>query len=115
MEEKKYNGLISLRLDKDLHKRVAQAAEADDRSVNNYISKVLENALMPKAVAKESFEQRQFVGQTIPGNRITPENGLVLVEGIYYRYLLDGNGVVDTTKNYVIIEANGNILVLREM
>lgn len=115
MEEKKYNGLISLRLDKDLHKRVAQAAEADDRSVNNYISMVLEHQLMPKVVSKESFEQRQFVGRTISGERITPENGLVLVDGIYYRYLMDGNKNVDTSRDYVIIEANGNILVLREM
>jgi len=115
MEEKKYNGLISLRLDKNLHKRVAEAAEADGRSVNNYISLALERQLTPKAVAKESFEQRQFVGRTIPGDRITPENGLVLVDGIYYRYLIDGNRDVNTTHDYVIIEANGNILVLREM
>lgn len=115
MEEKTYNGLISLRLDKDLHKRVAEAAEADGRSVNNYISLALERQLSPKNIAQDSFEQRQFVGRTITGDRITPENGLVLVDGIYYRYLVDGNKEVDTAHDYVIIEANGNILVLREM
>ncbi|MDR3241247.1 MAG: type II toxin-antitoxin system HicB family antitoxin [Lactobacillaceae bacterium] len=113
MEEKKYTGLISLRIDPALHEKIAEAAERENRSLNNYIALVLERNLEKEPVKSSSFENRQFVGRTLEGNKITPENGLVLVDGIYYRYLIDGNKPVHLNKNYVIIEANGNVLVLR--
>lgn len=36
-------------------------------------------------------------------------------EGIYYRYLINDNGNVDTTAKYAVIEANGNILTLQKI
>lgn len=118
MEDKKtYSGQLSLRLTPELHERLADEADKENRSINNLVAYLLEKALDDQLIARpsSSFEQRQFVGRTINGMSITPENGLVLVDGIYYRYLIDGNHPVDVEKAYVIIEANGNILTLRAL
>ncbi|MCM0582103.1 toxin-antitoxin system HicB family antitoxin [Weissella diestrammenae] len=113
MVDKKYNGLISLRLNANLHAAIVQAAEKEGRSVNNYIATILTRHLESVQPSKSSFEQRQFVGRTVSGSLMTPENGLILVDGIYYRYLIEGNQAVEPKRQYVIIEANGNVLVLR--
>ncbi|MDR3190178.1 MAG: toxin-antitoxin system HicB family antitoxin [Lactobacillaceae bacterium] len=100
-------------MDPKLHEQIVKEAERQNRSLNNYVSLVLEKSLATQL--SSSFEDRQFVGRTIDGHKITPENGLVMVDGIYYRYLIDGNLPVDVTNNYVIIEANGNVLILRAL
>ncbi|WP_257608661.1 type II toxin-antitoxin system HicB family antitoxin, partial [Oenococcus oeni] len=106
----KKSGNIALRIDPELHEKITRLAAADNRSVNSYITKILE-----KDVKNNSFEDRQFVGTLIPGKRINDKNGLVEVSGIYYRYLIEDNQKVDKTANYVILEANGNVLTLRKM
>ncbi|EHN59485.1 toxin-antitoxin system HicB family antitoxin [Oenococcus kitaharae] len=109
MVEKK-SGNIALRIDPELHEKITRLAAADQRSVNSYITKVLE-----KNVENSSFEDRQFVGTTVPGRKINDKNGLVDVSGIYYRYLIEDNQKVDKTANYVILEASGNVLTLRKI
>ncbi|MDN6899790.1 toxin-antitoxin system HicB family antitoxin [Oenococcus sicerae] len=109
MSEKK-SGNIALRIDPELHEKITRLAAADNRSVNSYITKILEND-----VKENSFEDRQFVGTMIPGKKINDKNGLVDVSGIYYRYLIEENQKVDKTANYVILGATGNVLTLRKL
>lgn len=99
-----------LRLDQKLYDRIAEQAKSESRSVNNYIVHLLQ-----KNSKDESLEDRQFVGQTIKGSDILQDNGLVSVNGIYYRYILSNVKSIDSNKNYTIIEANGNILTLEEL
>lgn len=60
-----------------------------------------------------SLEHRQFIGQVISSKQIDQDNGLVQVNGIFYRYLIESNLDFDPHKSYIVIEANGNILTLR--
>lgn len=99
-----------LRLNQQLYDRLEADAATDNRSVNAYIVKLLE-----QAKPTPTFEGRQIIGKVIAGRALNPENGLVAVSGIYYRYLLDDNGQVDATAQYAVIEANGNILTLRHI
>lgn len=109
-ESNQKSGKIPLRIDPVLHTQIAERAKTENRSINSYIARLLE-----KDVTKNTLETRQFVGQVVEGRQITPENGLVLVSGIYYRYLIEGNAAVNAAGQYAIIEANGNILTLREI
>ncbi|MFD1124620.1 toxin-antitoxin system HicB family antitoxin [Lentilactobacillus raoultii] len=99
-----------LRLSNQLYDQLAAEATEKDKSVNAYIVSLLE-----AAENQTNFEHRQFIGQAIPGKDIFIESGLVLVSGIYYRYLIDDNGRVDKHARYTVIEANGNILTLRKI
>ncbi len=99
-----------LRLSQTLYNRLAAEATEKNKSVNAHIISILENA-----ESDPNFEQRQFIGQVIPGRNIYVESGLVSVSGIYYRYLIDGNAKVNRKASYTVIEANGNILTLREI
>ncbi len=106
MNDKKF----LLRLDQQLYDQVVEQATAQNRSVNNYIVHLLE-----KTTKDQTFENRQFVGQSIAGSEILPESGLVSVHGIYYRYFIAIAKSVNSKKMYTIIEANGNILTLEEL
>lgn len=106
MAEKKF----LLRMDEDLYQKVAEKAEADNRSVNKYIVHLLQ-----QNTKETTFENRQFVGQTIKGSEILTDSGLVSVSGIYYRYIIADSTPVDPTGLYTILEATGNILTLKQI
>jgi hypothetical protein len=98
-----------LRLNQKLYEKLQSEADDQGRSVNAHIVNILD-----KKNAPATFEKRQIIGKVISGADLS-DNGLVLVTGIYYRYLLDDNGNVDAGGQYAIIEANGNILTLRKI
>ncbi|MFD1454098.1 toxin-antitoxin system HicB family antitoxin [Levilactobacillus lanxiensis] len=99
-----------LRLDESLFKRVADAADADGRSINAYIAQVLS-----RAAPAGNWEQRQLIGRAIAGKELDVKSGLVLVAGIYYRYLLEAPEKPDKDANYTVIESHGNILTLKKI
>lgn len=106
MAEKKF----LLRLDQNLYDQVAAKAKSESRSVNNYIVHLLQ-----ETTRGETFEKRHIVGKTILGSEILQQDGLVSVNGIFYRYILANIKSVHKQKRYIIIEANGNILTLEEL
>ncbi|WP_261810361.1 toxin-antitoxin system HicB family antitoxin [Levilactobacillus humaensis] len=99
-----------LRLDEGLFNRISEAADADGRSINAYIVQVLS-----KAAPAGNWEQRQLIGRAIPGKELDVKSGLVLVAGIYYRYLLESPEKPDKAAKYTIIESHGNILTLKKI
>lgn len=99
-----------LRLDQDLYDQLSHDADKAHRSINAHIE-----AILQKAVQGTSFERRQIVGQVVNGRQISPDTGLVTVAGIYYRYLISDNSVADTTAQYAVIDAVGNILTLQKL
>lgn len=99
-----------LRLDQGLYDRLAEEANRANQSVNMYIVSLLSDNHGTK-----SFENRQIIGQTVLGKDLNVDHGLAFVSGIYYRYLINDNGNVDTTAKYAVIEANGNILTLQKI
>jgi len=102
--------MIALRLDKDLYDRISEDAGRENRSVNNYIVTKLS-----AAVPTNNLEQRQIVGSVVRGDKINMANDLLEVKGIYYRYDLLANDLVNKDKNYQVIKANGNILTIQEV
>lgn len=99
-----------LRLDQSLYDRLAEEANRANQSVNMYIV-----SLLSENHGTKSFENRQIIGKTVSGLDVNMENGLVLVTGIYYRYLINDNSDVDDKAKYAVIEANGNILTLQKI
>lgn len=99
-----------LRLDQALYDRLALEANQANQSVNMYIV-----SLLSENHGTKSFENRQIIGQTVSGADVNMDNGLVLVSGIYYRYLINDNSEVDDKAKYAVIEANGNILTLQKI
>ena len=99
-----------LRLDQSLYDRLAEEANRANQSVNMYIV-----SLLSENHGKKSFENRQIIGKTVSGSDVNMESGLVLVTGIYYRYLINDNSDVDDKAKYAVIEANGNILTLQKI
>lgn len=99
-----------LRLDQSLYDRLAEEANRANQSVNMYIV-----SLLSENHGTKSFENRQIIGKTVSGSDVNIENGLVLVTGIYYRYLINDNSDVDDKAKYAVIEANGNILTLQKI
>ncbi|WP_412989913.1 toxin-antitoxin system HicB family antitoxin [Pediococcus siamensis] len=99
-----------LRLDQALYDRLAEEADRANQSVNMYMV-----SLLSANHGTKSFENRQIIGKTVLGKDIHADNGLVLVAGIYYRYLINDNSDVDQTARYAVIEANGNILTLQKI
>ncbi|MFT9388614.1 MAG: toxin-antitoxin system HicB family antitoxin [Leuconostoc sp.] len=110
-EEKTHkSGHIPLRISPELHDKLAEQAKQAGRSLNNYLTQLLESGIAPV-----TFEERQFVGQRIAGEDFDLVNRLVDVSGIYYRYLIENVPTARTDRQYVILAANGNILTLREL
>lgn len=109
MGNKDHEKHFLLRLDQKLYERLQSEADEQGRSVNAHIVNILNRTNTPA-----TFEKRQIIGKVIAGKDLS-QSGLVLVSGIYYRYLLDDNGNVVEDAQYAIIEANGNILTLRRI
>ena len=101
-----------LRLPSKLKAQLEQRAKQENRSLNSLLITLIERELWPSKPAA-SLEHRQFLGKVVASRQIDPENGLAQVDGIYYRYLIEGNADFQAKKDYIIIEANGNILTLR--
>ncbi|NLR09820.1 toxin-antitoxin system HicB family antitoxin [Lactobacillus sp. ZJLC28-8] len=99
-----------LRMDESLFAKLSQAATTDGRSINAYIINILSKTATPG-----NWESRQLIGRTVPGTALDAKTGLVLVAGIYYRYLLEPREALDFTANYTIIESNGNILTFKKI
>ena len=99
-----------LRLDQSLYDQLAEEANRANQSVNMFIV-----SLLSENHGTKSFENRQIIGKTVSGSDVNMENGLVLVTGIYYRYLINDNSDVDDKAKYAVIEANGNILTLQKI
>lgn len=109
MGNKDHEKRFLLRLDQKLYERLQSEADEQGRSVNAHIVNILNRTNTPS-----TLEKRQIIGKVIAGKDLS-QSGLVLVSGIYYRYLLDDNGNVVEDAQYAIIEANGNILTLRRI
>ncbi|KRM88985.1 Arc family DNA-binding protein [Liquorilactobacillus vini] len=101
-----------LRLPSRLKTQLEQRAKQENRSLNSLLITLIERELQPSKPAA-SLEHRQFLGKVVASRQIDPGNGLAQVDGIYYRYLIEGNAGFQAKKDYIIIEANGNILTLR--
>ncbi|KRM96782.1 hypothetical protein FC19_GL000301 [Liquorilactobacillus aquaticus DSM 21051] len=102
-----------LRLPQELKKKLEIRAKEQNRSVNSMIQTMIEDELGLTDKPVTSLEHRQFIGQVISSKQIDQSNGLVQVNGIFYRYLIESNLDFNSDKSYIVIEANGNILTLR--
>ena len=102
-----------LRISKNLKSQLEAVAKKQNRSLNSLLQNIIEESLSNKTDSAISLENRQFIGQIVSNTHIDSKNGLVQVNGIFYRYLIESNLSFDQTKNYIVIEANGNILTLR--
>ena len=99
-----------LRMDESLFAKLAQAATADGRSINAYIINILSKTATPG-----NWESRQLIGRTVPGTALDAKTGLVLVAGIYYRYLLEPREAPVADAEYTIIESNGNNFTFKKI
>ncbi|MCP0887004.1 hypothetical protein LB941_06605 [Ligilactobacillus sp. WILCCON 0076] len=102
-----------LRISKNLKSQLESIAKDQNRSLNSLLQNIIEDFLSNRPDSATSLENRQFIGQIVSNTQVDSKNGLVQVNGIFYRYLIESNLSFDSTKKYIVIEANGNILTLR--
>lgn len=101
------------RLPTSLKEELEQKAIENHKSISAQLRDIVRDALHKDESG--SLEIRTFLGQEVDRSSIDEENGLVYVNGIYYRYLIEGNQKNKSVKKYIVIEANGNILTLRPL
>lgn len=101
------------RLPTSLKEELEQKAAENHKSISAQLRDIVRDALHKDESG--SLEVRTFLGQEIDLSSIDEENGLVYVNGIYYRYLIEGNHKKENVQKYIVIEANGNILTLRPL
>lgn len=102
------------RLPKSLKKKLTKKAEEENKSVNATLRSIVDDSLTKKTKS-ESLEKRMFLGKKILARQFDEHDGLVKVDGIYYRYLIESNRPFEDDHDYIIIEATGNILTLRPL
>ena len=115
MGEKEYNGQLSLRIDPKLHQEIAQAAEKQHRSINQFIALMMEISLKKISNNDDSMENRNFVGRVITSDKFIRDSDLVDMDGNYYRFHIEDNLRLVKSASYAVIEAVGNILILKKI
>ncbi|WP_105956663.1 toxin-antitoxin system HicB family antitoxin [Apilactobacillus quenuiae] len=100
---------VTIKLDAVLADQVKKAADNEKSSVEEYIVNVLSNN-----VKTGNFEQRQFVGKKITGDKIDSKSRLVMMDGIYYRFDLINEKEPTLNTDYTVVGNNGNVLYLKK-
>ena len=102
------------RLPASLKEKLSKKAKEDNKSVNATLQSIVDESLT-KPTSSESLEKRMFLGKRVSARQFDELDGLVKVDGIYYRYLIESNQPLKLGHDYIIIEAVGNILTLRPL
>ncbi|MCR1900560.1 Arc family DNA-binding protein [Ligilactobacillus apodemi] len=103
------------RLPTSLKEKLSKKAKQENKSVNATLQTIVNESLSLKGNSSEPLEQRLFLGKLVKPEQFDEIDGLVKVEGIYYRYLIESNQPFELNLNYIIIEVLGNILTLRPL
>lgn len=101
---------IELNLTDKLYQTVKKYADYQQISVADYIMQLLNTEFGVAAPA--TFEERQFGQRKLSGRVIDEQLGLVLLDGINYRYQLDGTTKVDPKAEYRVVKIEGNQVYL---
>lgn len=112
MSKNTYSGNIPLRLTPELHEALTKRANSEHRSINNYMTMLIQNDVKKHEADQTTFEARQFIGQSVTLQPEQVENGFVELSGIFYRYITNDNAPVDLTKHYAVVGANGNVVTI---
>lgn len=102
------------RLPTSLKEKLSKKAKEENKSVNATLQSIVDESLT-KPTNSESLEKRMFLGKRVLARQFDELDGLVKVDGIYYRYLIESNQPLELGHDYIIIEAVGNILTLRPL
>lgn len=109
---------LLFRLPEALKEKLTTRAKQENRSVNAMLLEIVSKELAESPSQSDSdtaLEHRHFLGRLISPKQFDELDGLVKIDGIYYRYLIESNRPFDPTVNYTVIEALGNILTLRPL
>ncbi|TPR18030.1 toxin-antitoxin system HicB family antitoxin [Apilactobacillus timberlakei] len=100
---------VTIKLDAMLADQVKKASAIEKSSIEDYITNVLSNH-----AKTGNFEQRQFVGKQIVGNKMDIKSHLVMMDGIYYRFDLINEKEPTADAKYTVVGNNGNVLYLKK-
>lgn len=109
---------LLFRLPETLKDKLSKRAKQENRSINAMLLEIVSKELNEQPSQQTSdvaLEHRHFLGRLISPKQFAELDGLVKLDGIYYRYLIESNRPFDPTVNYTVIEALGNILTLRPL
>lgn len=101
---------IELNLPDKLYQTVKKYADYQQISVADYVMQLLNTEFGVAAPA--TFEERQFGQRRLLGRMIDEQLGLVLLDGINYRYQLEGTTKVDPQAKYRVAKIEGNQVYL---
>lgn len=107
--------MTTIRFPSDVYQRLKKYAEDKHLSVNQVVVESVSQMLSESSVSKMTIESRLILNEVIPPKKIFAESGLVLVNGIYYRFLTNDNQPIIPDTSYVVVEAVGNILTIQSI
>ncbi len=105
--------MTTIRFPDDIYEELKKSAAQNHISINQMVVESVRQMLGDSTVKKATMESRLIINQVVPPAKIFVDSGLVLVNGIYYRYLTSDNQPVEPETSYLVVEAAGNILTIK--
>ena len=105
--------MTTIRFPEDLYQRLKQVAAKKHLSINQMVVESVQQAVDETAVSNSTMESRLILNEVVPPAKIFADSGLVLVNGIYYRYLTSDNQPIQPEIPYLVVEAVGSILTIK--
>lgn len=105
--------MTTIRFPEDVYEKLKEQAAAKHVSINQMVVESVEQLLEDSQTNSSTMESRLVLNQVVAPDKIFADSGLVLVNGIYYRYLTSDNQAIKADTAYLIVEATGNILTIK--
>lgn len=104
---------MMLKLPDEIYQQIKADAKSQHLTPEDYVVNILKETMAAKF--EDTFEARQFQAKRIPGRKFNREHELVLVDGINYRYRLADGNTINSTSDYMVIGAKGNVLIIKQV
>lgn len=105
--------MTTIRFPQDVYDKLKEQAASRHISINQMVVESVQQFIEDSATTSSTMESRLVLNQVVTPDKIFADSGLVLVNGIYYRYLTSDNQTIQADTPYLVIEAVGNILTIK--
>lgn len=107
--------MTTIRFPEDMYEKLKTKAADKHLSINQMVVESVQQLLDSSVVSGSTMESRLVLNQVVSPEKIFADSGLVLVNGIYYRYLTSDNQPIQPAVSYVVVESVGNILTIKSI
>ncbi|NVY97089.1 hypothetical protein HU830_08140 [Lactobacillus sp. DCY120] len=109
------NPQINLQVSPQLYHQLQVKAQEEQVTLEQLILHYIHEHLNFQPQTIPTIENNLALHQIVSAQQVFPDEGLVQVNGIFYRYLIVDNEPYQAQKNYVVLAATGNVLTLQAL